>query len=198
MNGVEAVSVRYINCVPAEELIDSGTIASLVDVRGLKRIGKASTALGPYGGSLNGVTEHHIGIMGMIHLPLKNVEDDSTFAVVNHHHVDAILGTDALKAFRPVIVLDNNTINFKTTGVAFRLGSPRAEESPSLRLSSTVHLQPGDLTIDVEVCNSSPDNAVIPKGTSMAVATIMPYPTVEYESSDLHNVGCNYPSRPWK
>ncbi|KAG3086001.1 hypothetical protein PI125_g19067 [Phytophthora idaei] len=59
----------------------------------------------------------------MTDLPLKlgSLEMMLTFIVVSRFHVDAILDTDTLKAFRAVINLDSNTMTLKDTGEAFRL-----------------------------------------------------------------------------
>ncbi|OWZ20837.1 hypothetical protein PHMEG_0004699 [Phytophthora megakarya] len=71
VNGVEAVSAWYIDCTPADVLIDSDAVASLIDVRVLKRIERADTPLRPCDSSLNGGTGHKIGAKGVIELPLR-------------------------------------------------------------------------------------------------------------------------------
>ncbi|OWZ17279.1 hypothetical protein PHMEG_0008799 [Phytophthora megakarya] len=206
VNGMEAVSTGYID------------FARLIDAQVLKRIGRENESLGPCDKSLNGVTGHKIGMQ-----------------VVDRLDVDAILGTDTLKAFRAVIDLDDNTLNLKTTNEVFQLGSPTAEEFHLSRVSSTIRLQPGgqaivvidlmrevsegttvlveglpelDLTtlvartlcsvqsgkLLVEMCNSSTENAMIRKGTSVAMATIIPDSVFAYEqkSLDKDNPGLAY------
>ncbi|KAE9259905.1 hypothetical protein PR003_g34582 [Phytophthora rubi] len=88
--------------MPAELLVDTGAIGSLVDARVLKQIGLANAPLRPYEGSLNGVTGFPLKIRGEIGLPLRlgAVTRSQTFAVVEKLHVHAILGTDTLKDFR--------------------------------------------------------------------------------------------------
>lgn len=54
--GVEAVSTGYLEDYPAELLIDSGAVASLVDLRMLKLLGQGNATLRPYEGGLNSVT----------------------------------------------------------------------------------------------------------------------------------------------
>ncbi|OWZ01065.1 hypothetical protein PHMEG_00027622 [Phytophthora megakarya] len=102
----------------------------------------------------------------MIDLPLKleTLKMIRPFAVLNHPNVDAILSTDALKAFRVVIDFANNTMSLKSTGEVFRLGSPRVEESHSSRISSTVHRQPGSQAIVVTNWLGS-----VPEGTTVLV-----------------------------
>ncbi|OWZ16125.1 LOW QUALITY PROTEIN: hypothetical protein PHMEG_00010132 [Phytophthora megakarya] len=101
-NGIEALSGGHIDCTPVGLLIDSGVVASLIDVRILKRIGRADTPLRPCSGSLNGVTGLKIEAGGVVDLPLHlgSLELIEPFVVVGRLHVDAILGTDDLKAFR--------------------------------------------------------------------------------------------------
>ncbi|KAE9180298.1 hypothetical protein PF004_g24881 [Phytophthora fragariae] len=65
------------------------------------------------------------------------------FIVVDKLHIDVILGTDALKAFRAVVDLDENVVTLKDTGETFSIGSPRVEEMYSTKISSTVRICPG-------------------------------------------------------
>ncbi|OWY98524.1 hypothetical protein PHMEG_00030695, partial [Phytophthora megakarya] len=107
VNSVEVVSAGYIDCTPADVLIYSGAVASLIDIEVLKRIGRTDTPLRPCDTSLNGVTGHKIGAKGAIDLPLHlgSLEMDRLFVAVNRLHVDVILGRDTLKDFRAVIDL---------------------------------------------------------------------------------------------
>ncbi|GMF28614.1 unnamed protein product [Phytophthora fragariaefolia] len=173
VEGYEATSVGFIDSLPAELLINTGAIASLVDSR------------------------------------LR------TFAVVDRLHVHALLGTDALKAFRAVIDMEENVMMLKETGETIRLGTPRVEEMYVSRTNSTVRLCPGGQALVVanlmgttpenstvlieglpeldpllkiarslcsiqngqtivEVCNASEEDLVIQKGTALAAATIVP------------------------
>ncbi|KAE8877985.1 hypothetical protein PF005_g16704 [Phytophthora fragariae] len=65
------------------------------------------------------------------------------FIVVDKLHIDVILGTDALKAFRAVVDLDENSVTLKDTGEKFSIGSPSVEEMYSTKISSTVRIRPG-------------------------------------------------------
>ncbi|ETK77027.1 hypothetical protein L915_16669, partial [Phytophthora nicotianae] len=58
-------------------------------------------------------------------LRLGSLEKTVPFVVVDQLHVDAILGTDALKEFKAVIDLEDNVVTLKETGEAFPIGSPR-------------------------------------------------------------------------
>jgi len=151
VSGVEALSAGYLDCTPAEMLIDAGAVASLVHVRVLKLIGRADEPLRPYLKNLNGVTGHKVGIKGVIDLSMRlgSREMVRPFVVVNHLHVDAILGTDTLKAYRAVIDLDDNSLTLKDTGEVFPLVSPRVEEMHESRMNATVKLQPGGQAIVV-------------------------------------------------
>ncbi|KAE8890310.1 hypothetical protein PF005_g10264 [Phytophthora fragariae] len=131
--------------MPAELLVDTGAIASLVDSRVLKQIGLASAPLRPYEGSLNGVTGFPLEIRGEIDLPLRlgTVTRSRTFAVVGKLHVHAILGTDSLKDFRAVIDLEEGLMMLKGSGETIPLGTYRVEETYVSRVASTVRLCPG-------------------------------------------------------
>lgn len=48
VGSVEAISGGYIDCTPADMLIDSGAVASLVDSHVLRHIGRAVAPLRPY------------------------------------------------------------------------------------------------------------------------------------------------------
>ncbi|KAG3044889.1 hypothetical protein PC121_g21627 [Phytophthora cactorum] len=74
---------------------------------------------------------------------LGSTEMMRPFVVVDRLHADAILGTDALRAFRAVIDLDDSTLTLKSTCEVFMLGSPRVEEMFVAGIGSTVHLPPG-------------------------------------------------------
>ncbi|OWZ08078.1 hypothetical protein PHMEG_00019439 [Phytophthora megakarya] len=86
------LSGGFIDCCPSEMLVDSGAIASLVPEWVLHRVGRADEPLRAYGGGLDSVSGHSI----QAHLPvtLGSVENTLSSVVVNHLHVDAILGTD--------------------------------------------------------------------------------------------------------
>ncbi|KAI9988719.1 hypothetical protein PInf_022181 [Phytophthora infestans] len=126
VGGVEALSWGFIENITAELLIESGAVACLV-------------------GSLNGASGSALDIEEVIYLPvtLGSVERRIPFAVVRMLHVDAILGTNALKDVRAVVDLDESTVTLKDTGEVFPLGSPRVEESYLSRISSTIRLRPG-------------------------------------------------------
>ncbi|KAG4042192.1 hypothetical protein PC123_g22310 [Phytophthora cactorum] len=157
VGGAEAVSAGYIDCVPVELLFDSGAIASLVDYRVLHRIGKAEEPLGPYEQSLRGVGR-----------------PENPHTRIDRLRVDAILGTDALQAFRAVIDLDDSTLTLKSTGEVFRLGSSLVEEMFVARIGSTMHLPPGgQALVRTEVQGRAPDGlTVLVKGLPDLDATL--------------------------
>ncbi|KAE8992965.1 hypothetical protein PR001_g20797 [Phytophthora rubi] len=161
---VEAVLAGYIDCTPVETLIDTGTIASLVNSRVLKRVGRADTPLRPSNKDLYGVTGHKLRIRGEIDLPLRvgSLEVMRPFVVVDRLHVDTILGTDTLKELRAVIDLEENKLTLKGTGEVFPLGAPRVEEMHSTRIRSTVRLRPGGQALVVtDVQGNAPKDATV-------------------------------------
>ncbi|KAE9007638.1 hypothetical protein PF002_g7697 [Phytophthora fragariae] len=164
VGGVEAVLAGYIDCTPVETLIDTGTIASLVNSRVLKRVGRADTPLRPSNKDLYGVTGHKLRIRGEIDLPLRvgSLEVMRPFVVVDRLHVDTILGTDTLKELRAVIDLEENKLTLKGTGEVFPLGAPRVEEMHSTRIRSTVRLRPGGQALVVtDVQGNAPNDATV-------------------------------------
>ncbi|GMF31417.1 unnamed protein product [Phytophthora fragariaefolia] len=188
VEGYEATSVGFIDSLPAELFIDTGAIASLVDSRVLEKVGLAKAPLRPYHGSLNGVSGQPLHIRGEIELPLRigTLEKLRTLAVVDCLHVHALLGTDALKAFRAVVDMGENVMTLKETGETIRLGTPRVEEAilrcwlkdcleldPLLKIARSLCSVRNGQTI-VEVCNASEEEIVIQKGTVLAAATIVP------------------------
>ncbi|KAE8964388.1 hypothetical protein PF002_g9508 [Phytophthora fragariae] len=85
-----------------------------------------------------------------------------TFVVVDKLHVNAILGTDTLKAFRAVIDLDENIMTLKDSGEAIALGSPRVEEMYVTRIVSAVRLRPGGQALVVtDVMGQAPDETTV-------------------------------------
>ncbi|KAE9275340.1 hypothetical protein PR003_g29363, partial [Phytophthora rubi] len=126
VGGLEAVSVGYIEDLPAELLIDTGAVASLLDARFLKRLGLFKAPLRPYKGSLKDVSGGSLRIKGELELTLRMGAryELRTFVVVDKLHVNAILGTDTLKAFRAVIDLDENIMTLKDSGEVIALGFP--------------------------------------------------------------------------
>ncbi|KAE9270721.1 hypothetical protein PF001_g28685 [Phytophthora fragariae] len=164
VGGFEAISGGTIADRPAELLVDTGAIASLVDARVLKQIGLANAPLRPYEGSLNGVTGFPLKIRGEIDLPLRLgvVTRSQTFAVVEKLHVHAILGTDTLKDFRAVIDVEEGLMMLKGSGESIPLGTPRVEETYVSRVASTVRLCPGGQALVVaNVMGRAPENATV-------------------------------------
>ncbi|KAG3107179.1 hypothetical protein PI125_g12975 [Phytophthora idaei] len=108
VGGVLALSDGFIDCFSSEMLADTDAIAGLVDKRVLKRLGRASEPLRPYTGSLNSVSGHEIRVSGVIDLPMTfgTLERTLPFVVADDLFVDAILGTESLRAFRAVIDLE--------------------------------------------------------------------------------------------
>lgn len=70
--GVEAVSTGYLEDFPAELLVDSGAVASLVDQRMLKLLGRDSSTLRPYEGGLNSVTGSPLQLKGVLDRPRES------------------------------------------------------------------------------------------------------------------------------
>ncbi|KAG4052118.1 hypothetical protein PC123_g12692 [Phytophthora cactorum] len=126
-------------------LADTGAIASLVDKRVLKRLGRASEPLRPYTGSLNSGSGHEIRVSGVIDLPvtLGTLERTLPFVVADYLFVDAILGTGSLRAFRVVIDLEEQKMTLKGTGDVIPLGATRVEETYAASVNSSVRLEPG-------------------------------------------------------
>ncbi|KAG4049564.1 hypothetical protein PC123_g15153 [Phytophthora cactorum] len=145
VGGVLALSDGFIDCFPSEMLADTGAIASLVDKRVLKRLGRASEPLRPYTGSLNSVSGHEIRVSGVIDLPLTlgMLERTLPFVVADDLFIDAILGTDSFQAFRAVIDLEEQKMMLKGTGEAIPLGATRVEETYAASVNSPVRLKPG-------------------------------------------------------
>ncbi|KAE8883743.1 hypothetical protein PF007_g22418 [Phytophthora fragariae] len=164
VEGFEATSVGFIDSLPAELLIDTGAIASLVDSRVLEKLGLAKAPLRPHHGSLNGVSGHPLHILGEIELPLRigTLEKLRTFAVVDRLHVHALLGTDALKAFRAVIDMEESVMTLKETGETFRLGASRVEEMYVSRINSTIRLCPGGQALVVaNLMGKAPEDSTV-------------------------------------
>ncbi|ETI31417.1 hypothetical protein F443_21608 [Phytophthora nicotianae P1569] len=126
-------------------LADTGAIASVVDRRVLRRLGRDLESLRPYSGTLDSVSGHAIRVRGVIDLPvtLGTLEKTLPFVVTDHLFVDAILGTDSLKAFRAVIDLEEQSMTLKETGDVIPLGVARVEETYAATISSSVRLEPG-------------------------------------------------------
>ncbi|ETP31057.1 hypothetical protein F442_20041 [Phytophthora nicotianae P10297] len=143
VGGMQALSDGYIDCCPSEMLADTGAIASLVDRRVLRRLGRDSEPLRPYKGTLDSGSRH--ALRGVIDLPvtLETLEKTLPFVVTDHLFVDAILGTDSLKAFRAVIDLEEQSMTLKGTGDVIPLGVTRVEETYAATISSSVRLEPG-------------------------------------------------------
>ncbi|KAG3107747.1 hypothetical protein PI124_g8984 [Phytophthora idaei] len=143
--GVLALSDGFIACCPSEMLADTGAIASLVDKRVLKRLGRASEPLRPYTGSLDSVSGHVIRDSGVIDLPvtLGTLERTSPFVVADHLFVDAVLGTDSLRVFGAVIDHEEQKMTLKGTGDVIPLGATRVEETYAASENSSVRLEPG-------------------------------------------------------
>ncbi|KAE8890608.1 hypothetical protein PF003_g25358 [Phytophthora fragariae] len=164
VGGLEAVSVGYIEALPAELLIDTGAVASLLDARFLKRLGLSKAPLRPYKGSLKDVSGGSLRIKGELELTLRMGAryELRTFVVVDKLHVNAILGTDTLKAFRAVIDLDENIMTLKDSGEVIALGFPRVEEMYVTRIASAVRLRPGGQALVVtDVMGQAPDETTV-------------------------------------
>ncbi|POM79950.1 Hypothetical protein PHPALM_2272, partial [Phytophthora palmivora] len=161
VGGIEAVSTGYIDCVPMDMLIDSGAVASLVDYRVLKKVGLSELSLKPYSMNLNGVSGKPLDIRGVVELPIRlgTLELVLPFVVAKRLHVDVILGTDTLKAFRAVIDLEADTVMLKSTGEVFPIGSPRVEEMHISRINSTIRIRPGGQVLVVAEVLGETDEA---------------------------------------
>ncbi|GMG15135.1 unnamed protein product [Phytophthora fragariaefolia] len=149
VGGLEAISVGYVEDLPPELHIDSGAVASLIDARVLKRLGFSNAPIRPYTRSRKDFSVSDLRIKGEIELSLRLgiLTKLRTFVVVDRLHVRAILGTDALKAFRTVIDLDENVLALKDSGEVFPLEPPRVEEMYATRVASAIRLCPGGLAL---------------------------------------------------
>ncbi|ETP30169.1 hypothetical protein F442_20767, partial [Phytophthora nicotianae P10297] len=130
IGGIEALYGGQVDCCPVEMLVDTGAVASLVSKDVLARVGRSTVSLRPYSGSLNSASGHKIKALGVLDLPvtLGTVEKTLPFIVTDNLHVDAILGTDSLEAFRAVIDLETRTMLLKDTGEMLAIGEARVEE----------------------------------------------------------------------
>ncbi|OWZ07023.1 hypothetical protein PHMEG_00020639 [Phytophthora megakarya] len=168
VGGVEAVSTGYIDCLPTNMLIDSGAVASLIDYRVLKRLGMTNAPLKPYPRGLKGVSGQELKVRGVVRLPMRlgSRKLVRRFMVIDKLHVDVILGTDTLRAYRAVVDLDTSTVTLKDTGETFPIGSPRVEEMYTARISSTVRLCPGGqaLVVSDVLGDASKDATVLVEG----------------------------------
>ncbi|OWY90244.1 hypothetical protein PHMEG_00041719 [Phytophthora megakarya] len=153
ISGMEALSDGYIDCCPSEMLADTGAIASLVSVNVLKRIVCPG---------------HAIRVHGVIDLPIRlgSLEKMLSFVMVDRLHVDAILGTDILTAFRAVIYLEERTMILKETGETLALGTTRVEESYDASIASTTRLLPGHQALVVSYVRGAvaSDSVVLVEG----------------------------------
>ncbi|OWY96568.1 hypothetical protein PHMEG_00033137, partial [Phytophthora megakarya] len=88
------------------------------------------------------------------------------FVVVDRLHVDAILGTDILKAFRAVIDLEDQVLTLKENGEVVPLGASRVEESFAADIAATVKLTPGAQALVRARLNGTltPDTTVLVEG----------------------------------
>ncbi|GMF20951.1 unnamed protein product [Phytophthora fragariaefolia] len=177
--------------LPAELVVDTGGIASLVDSRVLTRLGVSTATLRPYSGSLDGVARQKLRIKGEVDLPLRlgSLEKLRSFVVIDRLHVDAILGTDTLKAFRAVIDLDDNVMTLNDSGEVFPLRTPRVEEMYTSRIANTVRIRPaGQALVVADVIGQATYLSTVlieylqygygrvggQERTALAIATIVP------------------------
>ncbi|OWZ22340.1 hypothetical protein PHMEG_0002965 [Phytophthora megakarya] len=197
----------YIDCYPTERLAYSGAIASLVHERVLRHIERVSHTLRTYSGSLYNVSGHSIKVRGVIELPitLGTVETMLSFVVVDRLHVDAILGTDILKAFGAVIDWKINVgVDRERSSGVIRAGlnvtlsrdttvlvEGITGGDDSLRIARTLcTVQDGQVI--VEICNASTEELVIKENAQAAVAAVVPVSAFQLEreltSGDTSNV----------
>ncbi|KAE9036997.1 hypothetical protein PR003_g11133 [Phytophthora rubi] len=105
------------------------------------------------------------------------------FIVVDKLHIDVILGTDALKAFRAVVDLDENLVTLKDTVAEETtvLVEELVDLDASVRVARflcTVH----NKNVVVEVCNPPTEEMVIKKGTLIAAVSVVPESAFETTS----------------
>ncbi|KAE9019770.1 hypothetical protein PF011_g5691 [Phytophthora fragariae] len=105
------------------------------------------------------------------------------FIVVDKLHIDVILGTDALKAFRAVVDLDENLVTLKDTVAEETtvLVEELVDLDASVRVARflcTVH----NKKVVVEVCNPPTEEMVIKKGTLIAAVSVVPESAFETTS----------------
>eukprot|EP00644_Phytophthora_capsici_P015616 jgi/Phyca11/61403/gw1.44.332.1 len=106
-------------------LADTGAVASLVNKRVLKRLGRASEPLRPYHGSLDSVPGHTIRVTGIIDLPVILGTLEKTLPFL---------------AFRGLMDLEEQTMTLKETGEVLPLGGTRVEETYVATVASLVRL----------------------------------------------------------
>eukprot|EP00644_Phytophthora_capsici_P005478 jgi/Phyca11/42944/gw1.117.29.1 len=128
-------------------LADTGAVASLVDKRVLKRLGRSSEPLRPYLGSLDSVSGQAIRIKGIIDLPVTLGTLEKTLPFL---------------AFRAVIDLEEQTMTLKETGEVLPLGGTRVEETYAATAASLVRLGPGhQALVRADVRGTLADNSAV-------------------------------------
>lgn len=145
IEGIEATSWGHLDCLPAEMLVDTGAIGSLLNSKVLRRLGLLDAPLRPYHKGLTSASGHGIKILGEIDLPLRlgSVEIVVPFVVTEDLHVDAILGTDILTAFRAVIDMEERHMTLKSSGEVFKLGVEQVIDAHTVRATRNTLLPPG-------------------------------------------------------
>ncbi|POM74055.1 Retrovirus-related Pol Polyprotein [Phytophthora palmivora] len=187
VGGVEAVSTGYIDCLPTAMLIDSGAVASLIDHRVLRRLGMTDAPLEPYHQELKGVSGQALRVRGVVRLPmrLESKELIRPFVVIEKLHVDVILGTDTLRAYRAVVDLDDSTGEAADDSTVLVEGYVDLDETVKMvRTLCTVK----EGKVVVEVCNASEEDVIIKKGTLIAAATVVPATAFAYETESENDI----------
>ncbi|RAW22531.1 hypothetical protein PC110_g21024 [Phytophthora cactorum] len=101
------------------------------------------------------------------------------FVVIHQIHANTISGTDALKDFKPVIDLDENTLTPQgCSQFGHRVSRNLTLRESALRALCTAH----DDKVIVEISSPSTKEVVIKEGIRLAAATVIPASAFSFEA----------------
>ena len=164
MGDYEALSEDYLDCLPSRLLVDTGATLSLVDSLVLPRLGRSDDQLESYAGHVKSSSGHNLVTRGWIHLPVRlgTVELSLRMLVADSLLVDAILGVEALGAFRAVIDVAERSMLLKGTGDVLKLGPTVVHETYLEAMASSVRLPPkGRALVMATVVGSAKEKATV-------------------------------------
>ncbi|KAG3144483.1 hypothetical protein PC128_g24384 [Phytophthora cactorum] len=113
------------------------------------------------------------------------------FVVIHQIHANTISGTDALKDFKPVIDLDENTLTLQgcsqfghrvSRNLTLRESALRSDCALEARLESSRTSKGRLLTVIVEISSPSTKEVVIKEGIRLAAATVIPASAFSFEA----------------
>ncbi|KAG3055375.1 hypothetical protein PC122_g21734 [Phytophthora cactorum] len=113
------------------------------------------------------------------------------FVVIHQIHANTISGTDALKDFKPVIDLDENTLTPQgcsqfghrvSRNLTLRESALRSDCALEARLESSRTSKGRLLTVIVEISSPSTKEVVIKEGIRLAAATVIPASAFSFEA----------------